>query len=119
MKQDEPQNTKKNNDRELKLLQVQEELLKVIPKGKENALHLFDLQRLTGMGAREVKNNIHVMRENGMPILSSSVGYWQAGSEADRQEFIDMMKSQALSRLHIIQRIKKGVSTDGTQEKAV
>lgn len=84
----------------------------LIPYGKKNAVHLDVLSQITGMSTRAVKRCIKDARQEGVPILSSDCGYWM-GTDEEKQQFVDLMYKQALSRFVTVKAIRqqlKGIS---------
>lgn len=88
------------------------EIINLIPKGKENAVHLNVLARLADLHPRAVKKIIKDARRNGAPILSGIEGYW-IGTKEEQVQFLRMMKGQALSRLKTISDMQKNAESLG------
>lgn len=63
--------------------------------GRENAVTRQFLRSVTGMSDRDVRQDIEIMRQKGIPIMSSSrtAGYWLA-------ESIDEVESLQKELLH-------------------
>ena len=58
---------------------------RLLLRGRENALHLRDLVTITGLSEREVRQQIHIERRRGIPILSDNLsGYYLPQNEAER-----------------------------------
>jgi len=53
-------------------------ILRFIPTGRENAIHLRDLVGLTGLHERDIRRAVERARVAGEFILSDDRGYWQA-----------------------------------------
>lgn len=81
------------------------EIENIIPIGKQNAVHLSELMEKSNMKEHSVKQAIRELRSNGVEILSGKEGYWIAGNDAERIQFIKMMRQQAFSRLTSIKAI--------------
>lgn len=74
-------------------------LMVVIPIGKQNAIHQIDLAEKIGIKPALVKKYVQVARRNGLNVCSGQKGYWLAESDDDLKEFETMLRKQALSRL--------------------
>lgn len=79
------------------------DLIKLIPTGRENAILLQELARQTGISDRHIKAQIQRLRDQGNVILSSSAGgYFMPSKDAqglkEVNHFIAMMEQQAKSR---------------------
>lgn len=75
----------------------------LIPKGRENAILLNDLGRVTGLNTRTVKRLVQDLRDDGEVILSSAGGGYFYPTEDERgleevTRYINMMEQQAKSR---------------------
>lgn len=71
----------------------------IIPKGKENAIHQEELARRLGTTADNAKKLVRLARAQGLQILSGKCGYWIAENDAEKSEFVNLMRAQAFSRL--------------------
>ena len=69
------------------------ELYNIIPKGKENAIHLKKLSERLNKSESATKNIIQKARRKGYQILSGQNGYWFAGSDEEVTAFIDELDS--------------------------
>ena len=52
-------------------------------KGKDNAIHSKDLEKLFNICPRTVRNYINKMRKSGLPICSDDSGYWIAANSRE------------------------------------
>lgn len=51
----------------------------VLKVGKDNAINQSDIQLITGLNKRHIRQIIHDLRQDGYPVLSTSYdGYWIA-----------------------------------------
>ncbi len=57
-----------------------EELLNLIPSGRENAIHLTDLAKKLGLSIRRTQEKVYEARRSGAVILSDASGYFQPES---------------------------------------
>lgn len=65
-------------------------------EGQENGLHLQDLVKITGWTEREVRQQIHRERRQGVPILSDNVhGYFFPADENERAHCIRSLRHRA------------------------
>lgn len=82
------------------------EIKKLIPVGRDNAIHQEELSRIMGISPRTTKIYIKQLRMQGEPILSGVYGYWYAENDHEKQLFINTMRKQAQSRLASAEAIK-------------
>ena len=65
-------------------------------EGRENALHLQDLVKITGWTEREVRQQIHRERRQHIPILSNNRdGYFLPGNPQERASCVRSMRHRA------------------------
>ena len=65
-------------------------------EGQENGLHLRELVSLTGWTEREVRQQIHLERRKGVPILGDNVhGYFFPGTSQERAACVRSMRHRA------------------------
>lgn len=84
-----------------------DELEKIIPVGKENAVHLKELADSLGVSSGAVKKMVQKARqENNVEILSGSRGYYFPKDDDERKEFVSAITKQALTRLNTVKPIK-------------
>ena len=72
---------------------IQEQVLSLIPKKREDAITSKELMNLTGLSFRHLKQIISELRIT-YPICSKETdggGYWLAEDERDIKEFISMI----------------------------
>ena len=72
---------------------IQEQVLNLIPKKREDAITSKELMNFTGLSFRELKKIISELRIT-YPICSRETdggGYWLAEDEKDIKEFISMI----------------------------
>lgn len=68
----------------------------LLMEGRDNAIHLADLVRLTGWPERDVRKAIQRERQRGSPILSDNKnGYFLPQSEAEKAQFVCSMRCRA------------------------
>ena len=68
----------------------------LLSEGRENGLHLRDLVAITGWPEREIRQQIHRERRQGVPILSDNAnGYFLPADEAERAHCIRSMRHRA------------------------
>lgn len=76
------------------------ELLKaVIPRGKENAIHLLPLSEKLGVSDHTAKKYVQAARRNGLMICSGQDGYWITDNSDEIRAFETTLHKQAISRL--------------------
>lgn len=84
-------------------------LERVIPIGKENAIHQEKLAALLGVAPDTAKLMVRKARQSGLEILSGKQGYWFAKDDDERREFVAMSSKQAFTRLKTIKPIKRNL----------
>ena len=76
--------------------------------GAENGLHLQDLARLKGWSEREVRQQIHVERRRGIPILSNNRdGYFLPGDDHERAACVKSLRHRASEILAAAEAIER------------
>lgn len=78
--------------------ELQSHILGLIPRSKDCAINLVDLQGYTRHSRREIKKAISELRKF-YPICSRETcggGYWIAEDENDIKEFIEMINRRTL-----------------------
>ena len=81
-------------------------LERVIPIGKENAIHQKELASLLGVTPATAKIMVREARNQGMEIMSGSQGYWRPKDDNERREFTNLLSKQAFTRLKTVKPIK-------------
>lgn len=85
-------------------------LLCVLPIGKENAIHQADLGKKLGVSPAAAKNMVRMARREGVQILSGTEGYWLPKDDIEKKEFVSLMRKQALSRLVSSKPVKRALN---------
>ena len=85
-------------------------LLCVLPIGKENAIHQADLGQKLGVSPAAAKRMVHMARRENIQILSGTEGYWLPKDDTEREKFVSLMRKQALSRLVSSKPIKRALN---------
>ena len=84
-------------------------VLELIPDKKAEAIQSKELQVLTGLSFRKLKEVITELREEH-PICSKEIdggGYWIAENESDIREFITMMAKRRNGYTQTINRMQR------------
>jgi len=84
-------------------------VLELIPDKKAEAIQSKELQVLTGLSFRKLKEVITELREEH-PICSKEIdggGYWIAENESDIREFITMMAKRRNGYTKTINRMRR------------
>jgi len=91
---------------------VKMELLKLIPKGRENAITRQQLCNLTGWGDRKVRGEIKKLVRDGYPILSlsESPGYWYSSDIDEIERFLREVDSRNRSEYLTTARLRRLVN---------
>jgi len=81
------------------------EILSLIPFGRDSAIHLQDLVKLSGMYERDVRKTIEHARRDGAFILSDDFGYWRTdlSTEQDTAEALRWIRRES-RRIHALER---------------
>ena len=81
-------------------------LFQFIGIGVENAIHQKDLAERLHTTPAAVKQLVRQARQQGYEVCSGQAGYFFAGDENEKQDFVSMMSKQAFSRLRSATPIK-------------
>ena len=76
-----------------------EELLQILPTGKENGIKNDDLQKILGTDKRGVSLQIQRARMDGAVICSGNNGYFLPADAAEVEEFYNIMHARCISLL--------------------
>ena len=87
----------------------------VIPKGKENAVHLPELCRALNMAPASFKKAVKALRQQGEPILSGRVGYWYSEDPEEIRAFVATLGKQAISRFASVKTLKAAAKASKDQ----
>lgn len=89
-------------------------LLRIMPYGKENAVHNEVLSRQLEISRKGVKDLVREARQQGIPIVSSTCGYWISGDKEELQDFVNRMDKQAKKHFISVRAIKRTLNnTEG------
>ena len=88
---------------------INDDLIKALPIGRENAIHQKDIANLMGVKPNRVKILIQYARKEGYRICSGSEGYWIAKDDQEMQFFIRSMRNQAIKRFITIKSINNSL----------
>lgn len=72
-------------------------LLTLIGHGADNAIHLADLVRLTGLESRIVRKRIETLRRSGHVICADESGYYFPSTYAELRHYVKRTEKQARS----------------------
>ena len=96
-------------------LQIENYLL----RGRENALSLRELRRITGLHPRKITESVQRARRRGVPVLSSSHpgGYFIAATTEEKTRFERSMRHRARETLVTLRYLRQarveGDAADG------
>ncbi len=76
-----------------------EELLELLPRGKENGIKSEDLQKILQTDCRGVSHQIQNARLDGALICSGNAGYYLPANREEVKEFYRIMRARCLSFL--------------------
>lgn len=84
-----------------------EKILTLIGVGEENAVHLSDLMRITGIGNREIRKCIETLRRNGAVIISNKNGYFKPLRPYEVDRYVRQETGRAKSIFYTIKAARK------------
>jgi len=87
-----------------------ESLSRIIPKGKDNAIHQAELAKRLNVSPDIAKKVVRLARESGEQILSAGCGYWYATNDEEKRAWCLSMRRQALTRLVSSKSIRSSIS---------
>lgn len=82
-------------------------LLSLIGYGADNAIHLADLVRLTGLESRIVRKRIETLRRSGCVIAADEHGYYYPTSFLELSRYIRRTERQAKSILFTLKAARR------------
>ena len=83
-------------------MEYREQLEKLIPVGRENAIHNNELAQALGVTEGTVRKIIQRARREGMDIVSGQPGYWFPVDDSERNAYYNLLRKQAISRFKTI-----------------
>ena len=72
-------------------------ILSCIGAGEENAVHLCDLMKITGLDNRELRKHIETIRRSGAVIISNQNGYFRPLRQHEVHKYVKQETSRAKS----------------------
>lgn len=84
-----------------------EKILSLIGAGEENAIHLSDLMRITGIGNREIRKCIETLRRNGAVIISNKNGYFKPLRSYEVDRYVRQETGRAKSIFYTLKAARK------------
>ena len=84
-----------------------EKILSLIGAGEENAIHLSDLMRITGIGNREIRKCIETLRRNGAVIISNKNGYFKPLRSYEDDRYVRQETGRAKSIFYTLKAARK------------
>ncbi len=91
---------------QLEAQQKQTELYKRILScfryGRANAIHLHELERLSGLDSRSLRKIIELMRRNGECICSDETGYYRPETLSELEKYIKRVEATAKSLFYTL-----------------
>lgn len=85
------------------------EIERYLLRGRENALSLRELRRITGLHPRKITEAVQRARRRGVPVLSSSHpgGYFIAATEEEKAAFERSMRHRARETLTTLRYLRQ------------
>lgn len=84
-----------------------EKILSLIGAGEENAIHLSDLMRITGIGNREIRKCIETLRRTGAVIISNKNGYFKPLRSYEVDRYVRQETGRAKSIFYTLKAARK------------
>ena len=81
----------------LSTIEPYQTILQLIGNGEDNAVHLSELIKHTGLHNREVRKCIEHLRRSGAVIISSSKGYFKPRTKDELKKYIHQETRRAKS----------------------
>lgn len=82
-------------------------ILSAIGEGQENAVHMSELIRISGMTDRELRKTIEYLRRQGVVIISGNSGYYFPADETELKAFVRQEEHRAKSILVTLRPAKR------------
>lgn len=98
-------NTTKNKP--LSTIEPYQTILQLIGNGEDNAVHLSELIKHTGLHNREVRKCIEQLRRSGEVIISSTNGYFRPESPAELKKYINQETHRAKSIFYTLKNARQ------------
>lgn len=76
-------------------------------KGKENGIHLQELEKITGLDNRALRKVIEVIRRNGVCVCSDENGYYLPANADELERYIKRVSKTARSTFFYVTNSKK------------
>ncbi len=87
-------------------------LLSILPWGKENAVHQYELADSLGVSADVLKGIIKRARRDEQPILSGNSGYWLSDNPEEIREFAHSLKGESFSMMKTAEGLEKAAERE-------
>ena len=96
----------------------QDKILNLIGFGVDNAVHLSELESLTGLDNRDIRKRIEYLRRSGYVIAADRHGYYYPSTYNELSRYVRRTEKQAKSILLTLTTAKKRLKElkDGIQE---
>ncbi len=82
-------------------------ILQLIGSGEDNAVHLSELIKHTGLHNREVRKCIEQLRRSGEVIISSTNGYFRPETPAELKRYINQETHRAKSIFYTLKNARQ------------
>lgn len=94
--------------------ELRNKLLALIGAGEENAIHLIDLIKLTGLGNRELRKYIELLRRDGIVIISNKNGYFRPLRDEETKQYIKQETRRAKSIFYTLKAARNWLNKNKT-----
>ena len=98
-------NTTKNQP--LSTIEPYRTILRLIGSGEDNAIHLSELIKHTGLHNRDVRKCIEQLRRSGEVIISSTNGYFRSKTPAELKKYINQETHRAKSIFYTLKNARQ------------
>ena len=91
----------------LSTIEPYQTILQLIGNGEDNAVHLSELIKHTGLHNREVRKCIEQLRRSGEVIISSTNGYFRPETPAELKRYINQETHRAKSIFYTLKNARQ------------
>ena len=89
------------------------ELIEIIPEGKENAIPARDLANIVNISTRELRAQIEALRRSGHIIAACNSGYYIPVNDAELIEYYKAHEKRAMTALVCLKPARKALKGYG------
>lgn len=90
-------------------------ILEVLKKGEENAIHVQELADIFGTNITTIKKEIRRLRLEGILICSNTKGYFMPATRAEIEQYYKTWRKFALTCIRSLKAARKALNEIGGQ----